>query len=1255
MRNAIIYLTMLIQLSSFFIGCGKDNGTDDPNNPNGNGGEQTTLTISPNELTFKSEGEEKTFSITSNFDWIITNPSTWCKINPTQGNGNSTITTIADPSDEYDDRNFNLTIKAGETTKVMTVTQKKKDAIILTKEKYDIPTEGDNNTVEVKSNISYSTIIPEEHNEWIKQVETKQLGRGLETKNLNFEISANPTTDKREGIIIIKDNSSSLADTIHVYQAQKNELILTQDTYNVSSEGENINVELRSNVDYEVIIPEDVKDWVTRITGRSSRVDNLIFNIEANPTYDNRSAKVIIKDKNSELADTLNINQTQVNAIILTQEKYEIPSEGQNIKIEVKSNIKYDIIIPDNAKEWIKQIQYRALITNIINLSISENTSYEQRAAEIVVKDKNSNLSDTIRITQKQNNTIILTQKKYDIPAEGQQISIEIKSNIEYDILLSTDAEKWVEKIDLSRALATNTLNYNILPNTTYNERKAEIIIKDKGSDLSDTVEIIQNPTSAIIIEKKEYNISSKGGIVKVGIKSNIDYNIIIPSSAKTWITQIASKNLITDSLTFNISENSTYEKRKAEIIIRKDELVDTITICQEQNDAIILDTKIYNIPMEGKQISIKIQSNIDFEVIIAKESQNWIEQIELSKSLSPSILNFNIKQNPNYTERKGEIVIKDKNSNLSDTIKIIQAPRNDVFIGNVRFFYEQDLINFKEKGYKKIVGDVYIATSGNTLQKLDNLLTEIDGNLTLDCELTNLDGLYGLKKITGDLIVKKANLVSFAGLSNLETIGGNFEINTSSKSPLDALTSFEGLDKLNCIGGNFEINTSAAIGSLNALSSFKGLECLKRINGNFKVIASSISLKTLTSFEGLSQLNYIGEDFEINATTSLETLTSFKGLENLEEINGSFKLVTSGNSSLEALVSFEGLSKLKCIGKDFEINASMERGSSLEVLTSFKGLENLEKINGNFKITTDAKNTKTNTFFLNSLGSFEGLNKLNYIGGDFEINASTKDGSSLEALTSFKGLENLEKINGNFKIIASTHPEYRSSSLKNLKSFEGLNQLNYIGGNFEINASSLLSSSPYNSTSCLTALASFKGLENLEKIDGNFKIIEYTRFALKSFASFEGLNQLNCIGGEFEVVCSDLKNLSLNNLITIGGETRISATLETLALNKLNNINGDLYINGEMTSLDLISLTTITGNLTITKCPMLNNIDGLTNLSTVKNISITDCPKLYDFCVLKNIVQNNNSDFYTIGNGYNPTKYQLLNGECSKLPETTK
>ena len=152
-------------------------------------------------------------------------------------------------------------------------------------------------------------------------------------------------------------------------------------------------------------------------------------------------------------------------------------------------------------------------------------------------------------------------------------------------------------------------------------------------------------------------------------------------------------------------------------------------------------------------------------------------------------------------------------------------------------------------------------------------------------------------------------------------------------------------------------------------------------------------------------------------------------------------------------------------------------------------------------------------------------------------------------------------------------------------------------------------------------------------------------------------MSKLNYIGGDFEVNPKNLKSLSLDNLTTIGGDANINIDrmIETLNLNKLNSINGNLYIRGvygKMTSLDLISLTTITGNLTITECPMLNNIDGLTNLTTVKNISITSCPKLYDFCVLKNVVKNNDYDFYTTGNGYNPTKYQLLNGECSKLPE---
>ena len=52
------FIFSFILLATFFISCGKDSGTNDPNNPNGNGGEQPTLTLSLTELTFKSAGEE---------------------------------------------------------------------------------------------------------------------------------------------------------------------------------------------------------------------------------------------------------------------------------------------------------------------------------------------------------------------------------------------------------------------------------------------------------------------------------------------------------------------------------------------------------------------------------------------------------------------------------------------------------------------------------------------------------------------------------------------------------------------------------------------------------------------------------------------------------------------------------------------------------------------------------------------------------------------------------------------------------------------------------------------------------------------------------------------------------------------------------------------------------------------------------------------------------------------------------------------
>ena len=913
---------LLMMLSCTLWSCSKSDGSiDDPDDPdNPDTPTNVTLDISVSDLVFEAEGGEKEFTIYCNSDWTITNESEWCKTTVNQGNGNSKIIVTVGVYSEMEDRNTNLTIKAGNITKVLTVTQKDGDAIILSKDKFDIPEEGGNVTVEVKSNIQYEVSIPSQFQNWIKhEPETK----AITVKNFTFTILENKEYEKREGYIVF--NGNSLKDTVHIYQTAARILILSKDTYNISSAKKSIEVELKSNVNYSISIPSSASDWIKLLETKAIRTDKIYFEIEENTTYDNRSAQVFIKDKNSSLCDTLYINQLQQNALILSQKQYEVLAGGEQISIEVQSNIDYEIIIPKTVQEWIEQMpQSKAFTKSMINLEIKPNTTYDVRSAQVFIKDKNSTLSDTVQVTQ-----------------------------------------------------------------------------------------------------------AAKG-----------------------------------------------------------------------------------------------------------------------------------------------------------------------TYTGDISFETEQDLIDFQTAGYTKVIGNIIVQYNIRTLQKLDNLLTEIDGNLTINCQsLTSLDGLYNLKKITGNFITWEAcitsyegidklteiggdfevrlpySLESFEGLESLETIGGNFKV--IDKLALSSLSSFKGLSSLKSIGGDFEVNAKSS-----SLASFEGLENLETIGGNFKVIAES-------SFKGLNGLKSIGGDFEVNANSSLE---SFEGLESLETIGGNFRVIAESDHSLRFLSSFKGLSGLKSIGGDFEVNAKL---FCFEYLASFEGLENLETIGGNFKVIAESS--------LKSLSSFKGLSSLKSIGEDFEVNTN----SSLNALESFEGLESLETIGGNFKIIDN------KSSLNALSSFKGLSSLKSIGGDFEVSTDH--SSSPHPSHS-LNALESFEGLESLETIGGNFRVIAESfsySYSFNVLSSFKGLSSLKSIGGDFEV------------------KARVLESFEGLE-----------------------NLTNIGDKLTIKGCSSLNNIDALKNIESLNDISITTCSKLYDFCVLKNVVQNMSGTFYVNDNGYNPTKYQLLNGECSQIPQ---
>ena len=545
-----------------------------------------------------------------------------------------------------------------------------------------------------------------------------------------------------------------------------------------------------------------------------------------------------------------------------------------------------------NESEWCKTTVNQGNGNSKIIVTVGVYSEMEDRNTNLTIKA--GNITKVLTVTQKDGDAIILSKDKFDIPEEGGNVTVEVKSNIQYEVSIPSQFQNWIKHEPETKAITVKNFTFTILENKEYEKREGYIVFN--GNSLKDTVHIYQTAARILILSKDTYNISSAKKSIEVELKSNVNYSISIPSSASDWIKLLETKAIRTDKIYFEIEENTTYDNRSAQVFIKdkNSSLCDTLYINQLQQNALILSQKQYEVLAGGEQISIEVQSNIDYEIIIPKTVQEWIEQMPQSKALTKSMINLEVKPNPTDDVRSAQIFIKDKNSTLSDTVQVTQAAKG-IYIGDIIFETEQDLIDFQTAGYTKVRGNVIVSGGEiTTLQKLDNLLTEINGSLRLECStLTTLDGLYGLKTITDSLIIKDGDMTSFEGLRNLGTIGGNFKVIAESSYSyyyysLNSLSSFKGLSGLKSIGGDFEVNAKYS-SSLKSLASFEGLESLTNIGGGKLTINYCSSLNNIDALKNIESLNDI-------SITTCPKLYDFCVLQNVvQNMSGTFYLNNNG------------------------------------------------------------------------------------------------------------------------------------------------------------------------------------------------------------------------------------------------------------------------------------------------------------------------------------------------------------------------
>lgn len=481
-------------------------------------------------MEFTALGGSEIIRFTTNVDWSINaldaqSSIDWCNLSQTVGTkGTFEIIVTVDENNNYDSRSAAFALTAGDITKSINIHQNQKNAVEVTNKRFEIGKEGGQIEFEVNANVNYQVEIPEEYQSWISQ-ETKS--RGLITNRYSFSIAESKEYDKREGEIIIC--SEDFTEVVKIFQAGSVILVLSQNEYVLESEGGSISIDVSSNFQYELDMPN--VDWIkSEVQTRAVSNYTLKYNISPNLTYDDREAVIVFKDANSDRQESVTIKQRQQDAILLSNDKVEVPQSGGSFTIDVNSNVDYEVEIPTEFQSWISLVpQTRALTTDKLSFDIAESQDYDKREGEIFFKY--NEIADTLKVYQSGGAILILSSSDYNLEGRETTITVELKSNIDYTISSSVD---WITSIS-TRAVSSSSKSFNIALNNTGVSRTGIITFTTSDNSKSETIKVTQ--ATIVRAESLDINFYNTSGTYGGDLYIGKDYGFYVttyPSSATT-------------------------------------------------------------------------------------------------------------------------------------------------------------------------------------------------------------------------------------------------------------------------------------------------------------------------------------------------------------------------------------------------------------------------------------------------------------------------------------------------------------------------------------------------------------------------------------------------------------------------------------------------------------------------------------------------------------------------------------------------
>lgn len=161
-----------------------------------------------------------------------------------------------------------------------------------------------------------------------------------------------------------------------------------------------------------------------------------------------------------------------------------LSSDSGTFAVSVDANVEYEVVMPE--VEWIRLGESKDSVESFV---VDANEDYEDRFADIVFRNVEHGLQSVFNVRQMQKNAIIVAKPEYEIDIAGGSVSIEIQTNVDFDISIAEDAQEWISLVE-TRSLESKSLTFSIAPCASDIERTG--LITFAKDTLEQTVKITQ-------------------------------------------------------------------------------------------------------------------------------------------------------------------------------------------------------------------------------------------------------------------------------------------------------------------------------------------------------------------------------------------------------------------------------------------------------------------------------------------------------------------------------------------------------------------------------------------------------------------------------------------------------------------------------------------------------------------------------------------------------------------------------------------